>query len=351
MSCGIQGSSEWTYTWYRNEQKLSVDQNVSLGAEGSSLMVFFAKKEYAGGYTCSGQHKNRPVKTELSNALLLTVYPNKPKPLMTQDPSDEKVYTEESVSFGCTVSVASGWEYLWYKNKVLLPTSGNSFNIPTATSLNNGTYRCMARRGTVFNTEYSEERILRISEIPVPLLKLMTPWLDVFPTESVELSCGVQSNSDWFYHWYRGSEQLQVDHSIYLTSDGATLSIRSASDSHQGQYKCRGRHKSRSVSTKTSSELTLQVYDKMPQAVLMQNPEHKEMYIKESLSFRCEVNVSSGWEYLWFHDSKQLPMSGNYHDINSAVKPNSGSYQCQAKRGQNKAFQTDLSQPLNLHIQ
>ncbi|XP_071376559.1 basement membrane-specific heparan sulfate proteoglycan core protein [Centroberyx affinis] len=343
MSCGVQGSSEWAYTWYRNDQKLSVDQNVSLGVEGSSLTLFFAKKEYAGGYTCSGQHKNRPVKTELSNAILLTVYPNKPKPLMTQDPSDEKVYTGESVSFGCTVNVSSDWKYLWYKNKALLPTSGDSFNIPAANSLDNGTYQCMAWRGnTVFNTEYSEERILCISEIPVPLLKLMTPWLDVFPTESVELSCGIQSNSDWSYHWYRGSELL-VDHSISLTSDGATLSIHSASNSHQGQYKCRGRHKSRSLSTKTSSELTLQVYVR-PWAVMTLLTGWSEVFSTDSLVLRCEVQGSQDlWNYTWYREEQQQKIDlahSEKHTVTPQDNPNQSQYICQGTRTGRPSFST-----------
>ena len=95
--------------------------------------------------------------------------------------------------------------------------------------------------------------------IPVPALRLVTPWPDVFPTESVELSCRVPDSSDWTYVWFT---PMQLDDSSSLDSDGATLSIRSASAIHAGEYMCRGRHKSRSVSTRNSASSVLTVYGK-----------------------------------------------------------------------------------------
>ena len=107
------------------------------------------------------------------------------------------------------------------------------------------------------------------SAIPVPALKLMTPWSDVFPTESVELSCGVPDSSDWTYTWYRNRAQMQLDDSSSLDSDKATLSIHSASAIHAGEYECMGRHKSRSVSTGNSSGYVLTVYGKMIYTLLL----------------------------------------------------------------------------------
>ncbi|KAM4610085.1 B-cell receptor CD22-like isoform 1-T1 [Polymixia lowei] len=307
-----------------------------------------ARHQDTGRYTCSGIHKNRPVKTELSNFLHLTVNAKKPKPLMTQVPNVEKLYVGEEVVFSCGVNVSSGWEYLWYKNETRLLIDGNSFSIPSATSSDSSTYKCKAKRGkTIFNTEYSEVRTLHVSEIPVPSLQRKTPWLDVFPTESVKLHCEVKSSSEWNYRWFRGGRGLQADSSM----SGGILSIHSASVTDSGEYKCRGRHKSRSVSTKSSSGLTLKVYDEKPIPVLMQNPAYKEMYVGELLSFSCEVNVSSGWEYLWYIHGNQHPNSGSTYAITSAVTKDTAAYKCKAKRGQEKEFHTDFSETLNLDIQ
>ena len=83
---------------------------------------------------------------------------------MTQDPSVEKMYIREPVSFGCKVDISTGWEYLWYKDGTPLSNSGSSYNISSATSSDSGTYKCMAKRGTTaFNTDYSEVHSLQIS--------------------------------------------------------------------------------------------------------------------------------------------------------------------------------------------
>lgn len=99
------------------------------------------------------------------------------------------------------------------------------------------------------------------SEIPVPALKNLTQWLDVFPTERVSLSCGMDSTSAWKYTWYRdGSKLPGNDHTVALDSDGTILNIGSASAEHSGEYSCSGTLKSRPVHSNRSSTLTLRVY-------------------------------------------------------------------------------------------
>lgn len=94
----------------------------------------------------------------------LCILEDQPKPLMTQHPDDDKVYTAESVYFKCKVEFSTGWEYLWYKNGTELPNHSSSFNISGARQLSDsGTYECMARRSkTVYNTKHSDGRFLRI---------------------------------------------------------------------------------------------------------------------------------------------------------------------------------------------
>lgn len=82
----------------------------------------------------------------------------------------------------------------------------------------------------------------------------------------------------------------------------------------------------------------------------MQNPKHDVMHTGDSVSFSCHINVSSGWEYLWYKDLGLLPESGNNHTITSVTTTNSGSYECQTKRG-NAAFQSDKSQAVTLKIE
>lgn len=57
------------------------------------------------------------------------------------------------------------------------------------------------------------------------------------------------------------------------------------------------------------------------------------MHSEDSVSFNCHVNVSSGWEYLWYKDDKELVLPGNNYNITSVTTKDSGSYKCKVSRG------------------
>ncbi|XP_035864206.1 carcinoembryonic antigen-related cell adhesion molecule 5-like isoform X4 [Sander lucioperca] len=342
FGCHINVSTGWEYLWYKDSNQLTVS--------GNKYPISLVGITNSGSYTCKAKRgSDQAFITDSSQAVRLEVEGNKPKPSMTQQPDVNKVYTGESVSFKCEVKLSSGWLYLWYKDGTPLPINSSSFNIHNATSSNSGTYKCMAIRDkTTYSTEHSDSRILRVSEIPVPSVKLVTPWLDVFPTERVKLSCVMNGTSDWTYTWYRDGQQVLADGTVIFDSDAATLSISSAAASHRGQYSCSGKLKSRSVSSTFSSVQTLGVYDTKPRVTLMQNPMHNVMHTGDSVSFSCHINVSSGWEYLWYRDDNQLVVSGNNHTISSVLRTNTGSYHCKVKRGiyavQSQAVKLDIEE-------
>lgn len=82
----------------------------------------------------------------------------------------------------------------------------------------------------------------------------------------------------------------------------------------------------------------------------MQNPNHNVMHTEDSVSFSCHINVSSGWEFLWYKDDSPLAESGNNYTITSVLTKNTGSYKCQTKRGSNKVFHSDQTQAVRLNI-
>lgn len=89
---------------------------------------------------------------------------NKPKPVMTQQPDVDKVYTGESVSFSCKVELTSGWEYSWFKDGVKQSIKSNIFTISAVSLSDSGTYDCMATRNkTMYETMHSDKRILQVS--------------------------------------------------------------------------------------------------------------------------------------------------------------------------------------------
>ncbi|KAG7256246.1 hypothetical protein CRUP_017143 [Coryphaenoides rupestris] len=240
LSCRVEGSSAWTYEWYRGGQKMEV------GEDGSILSIVASTSGHAGRYTCRGRHRSRSVTTDNSDGLTLDVY-EVPVPRAELQTGWSEVFPSETVEMNCSIGAGPDrWTYTWYRGgqEVQRPADG-------------GTYWCTATRGhrnRPFTTRPSPVQKLSVSDIPKPSLKLITSWADVFPTEKVELSCRVEGSSAWTYEWYRGGQKMEVG------EDGSILSIVASTSGHAGRYTCRGRHRSRSVTTDNSDRLTLNVY-------------------------------------------------------------------------------------------
>ncbi|KAL6119609.1 fcrl5 [Pungitius sinensis] len=425
LGCAMDGGADWVYTWYKHGHEVQADDVDSLGSNGATLSIRSASAKHKGEYTCKGKLNNRPVSSNFSPGLTLSVYDEKPsvtltkdreynvmfpgesvsfhchigvssgwkykwfkdgvpfnapgntyslntvgtansgsyscqaergvdklffnsssqairlevkgsqpKPLLTQVPDVVKVYTGEFVSFKCKVELSSGWRYQWYKDGNHLPSNSDILTIDGAKPVNGGTYKCSATRDiTMYNTSHSDGRTIQVSEIPVPSLKSAQPWLDVFPGESVKLSCGMAGGADWTFSWFKDKQLVQADSTTSFDSDAATLSISSASASHRGQYSCSGKLKSRPVVSSTFSHgLTLSVYGSQPKPLLTQVPDVVKVYTGESVSFKCKVELSSGWRYQWYKDGNHLLSNSDSLTINGTKPLNAGTYKCSATR-------------------
>ncbi len=109
----------------------------------------------------------------------------------------------------------------------------------------------------------------------------MRPDSPVFTGETVNLTCVIETHSDWRrrngltynqtynwrYEWYKDSVMLQT--SDHYTVNRDTLTIRGATESDQGQYWCRGQRDERPKSSQSSSAVSLSVKGKMNITVLI----------------------------------------------------------------------------------
>ncbi len=107
----------------------------------------------------------------------------------------------------------------------------------------------------------------------------MTPDSPVFTGETVNLTCVIESHSDWRrrngltnawrferrngwtddwrYEWYKHSVMLQTSDRYTVNRD--TLTIRGATESDQGQYWCRGQRDKRPKSSQSNPAVSLSV--------------------------------------------------------------------------------------------
>ncbi len=113
----------------------------------------------------------------------------------------------------------------------------------------------------------------------------MTPDSPVFTGETVNLTCVIESHSDWRqrngltydrtyyqtpewrYEWY--NDRYHVQSSDRYTVNRDTLTIRGATESDQGQYRCRGQIDGRPGLSQSSYAVYLSVKGELNIIVLL----------------------------------------------------------------------------------
>lgn len=87
-----------------------------------------------------------------------------------------------------------------------------------------------------------------------------------------------------------------------------------------------------------------------PKLTLKRDPDYEVMFPDEAVFFTCHINVSSGWTYTWYREGKSIGHSLNNLTIDPIETAHQGLYKCQAKRGLNYVFSTDISKAVHLTV-
>lgn len=73
------------------------------------------------------------------------------------------------------------------------------------------------------------------------------------------------------------------------------------------------------------------------------------MFPGETVTFRCTVDVSSGWDFLWYHNGNEIQARNSTYTIILIDHVNAGEYNCKAKRGKGP-FYTEKSEATALQV-
>ncbi|XP_020785663.2 hemicentin-1-like [Boleophthalmus pectinirostris] len=331
FTCAVLLSAGWIYKWSKDD--------VDIVHTGPTLSIVLQLTN-GGGYSCKAF---RGSVTTLSSDKMTQAVDDVPAVKLHSLWSD--VYKNEAVTLSCDAG-STDWRFSWLKNGqpltgddlLKITDEGSTLQIVSASMSHTGTYVCKAQHKTrTVSSNLSQPLNVKVYEIPVPQLTPLTSWMDVFPSETVELGCGVSSApQNWTYQWKKDDQTVNTD--VFFDPDHAKLSIRSASASHKGQYKCRATLKSRHVVTSFSTPRTLKVYDQKPQPTLVQHPDYSILFPQEPMKFHCQINVSSGWEFVWYQNEKELQSNQSRYEVTSPDITDSGSYSCKVKRGKTHSF-------------
>uniref|UniRef100_A0A4W5LD67 Ig-like domain-containing protein n=1 Tax=Hucho hucho TaxID=62062 RepID=A0A4W5LD67_9TELE len=145
LQCVIQGYTDWTYYWFRDNQHLPSQTSKVL-----DITIPITLTGQAGQYRCEGLRTDRPQRSQPSDDVTISVNAL-PKATLTVKPNP--VFPGETVTLKCSVGSDSSWSYKWYKyrNYKVLSQSGYrnigvSHTISRAGVSDQGQYWCEGNR-------------------------------------------------------------------------------------------------------------------------------------------------------------------------------------------------------------
>ncbi|XP_050923615.1 Fc receptor-like protein 5 [Lates calcarifer] len=346
VRCEIQGGGDtgWMYEWRPAKLNKPPSHN--------EYRINRATESDSGDYRCKA--RSEYFLTEWSDKVTLTVSPRKPEAQLTADKT--AFPAGGSVTLTCSVNPSPGWKYFLYRDNKLsepLTTHDAAFQTTGRTSVSQeGLYSCRGGRGApVYYTEYSHSVSIDITVSNRAVVILQPNWSEIYRGETITVRCEIQGGGDteWEYKWKTTTS--------FKPSNQHEHRISSASSSHSGDYRCKGRVKSsQHRTTEWSSSVRLTVYDNKPRPVLTVSPSW--LSPGASVTLNCEVeHPSAGWRFYWYktvpdlsHNSysyELLPGNSRGTEQDSYIvhgQTHTAGYVCRARRG-DPVFYTDNSEP------
>uniref|UniRef100_A0A3Q1HE44 Ig-like domain-containing protein n=1 Tax=Anabas testudineus TaxID=64144 RepID=A0A3Q1HE44_ANATE len=314
VRCEIQGGgdTEWDYEW-KTPQSTSHQTHVN-------YWTLSVSESSSGNYMCRGRNRRDSYSsTQWSKTITLTVS-EKPKPQLSAD--YRVIPVGGSVTLSCSVNPSSGWKYYWYRgdqSSELLIRHDDVFKSNGQISVSQeGQYWCRGGRGEpVYYSQY-----ITVSNRVV--VTLNPNWSEIYHGEMITVRCEIQGgDTEWEYEWETTSS--------IKPSNQNEFRISSASSSHSGNYRCKGRKKNaQHETTGLSDAVTLRVSDT--------NPDRVQHFTSDSVSLSCEGN-STEWRVRRFPEDSYLSLCSDWGTMTGSTCNISGLnssavYWCESGSGQ-----------------
>ncbi|XP_061075965.1 Fc receptor-like protein 5 [Conger conger] len=342
LTCEVRNSAlsnRWKLSWKR--RRGGVETTLS-SAAGEGFSAYFLNKVVQSDsalYWCEATAGYRRM---ISSTHSLTVTPPPPA-VLTLEPARGTFYPSEKVTLKCDIQNGHiRWTYLWFRDRASLggagSGSGSEFTIPALDLSHGGSYYCRGQTpGRAVYTEKSDYVTLAVDgNAPKPLLTLDSPSGEVVTGDTVTLSCRVGADpAGWKYLWYRGTQTAALTSTDSSSTDGPRYTIRSAAESHRGEYWCRAGRGSDPFYTLYSASLKLDI-TAVPPMVLTLQTGWTNIFNGEGVTLHCDIQDRSPvWMYRWYRDGQELPVdtTKDAYEILSADQSDSGMYAC---KGQHK---------------
>ncbi|XP_032438600.1 basement membrane-specific heparan sulfate proteoglycan core protein-like [Xiphophorus hellerii] len=281
--------SDWEYKLSRNNKSY-----LSYIPHKSSTLFL-----HSGEYQCCRRRRSSN-QTNCSN----TVTVSADRPTATLTAGSTTIPVGGSVTLSCSVEPSAGWKYRWFRRTSDTPeaeiTTNNEEN-REITVTQGGIYRCDGKRGNkVFISHPSHDVTIKTTSPNKPSLILQPNWSQIYIGEKVTLRCEIQGGTEWTYEWRSTNVNFP---------SSSEYSINYITESHSGDYSCRGNRNYEL--TEWSDAVRLTVISPKPQPVLSVSPSWPNPGASVTLSCEGLELQSAGWRFFWYKTVPD-PSSNSY---------------------------------------
>ncbi|XP_065806823.1 Fc receptor-like protein 5 isoform X2 [Labrus bergylta] len=341
LTCDVNPpSSGWTYILFRGDHPGTQDDGKNFNGR-----ISVSK---GGVYWCRGERGEPVYYTEYSDSVTINIILSD-RAVVTLQPHWTEIHSGEKITLRCEIEGGddSEWEYEWETTSSDRSVrQSESFEI-TATSYSEGEYKCKGKHKTevLSSTPWSTPITLTVSE-QKPKPELKADVTDIPVGGYVTLTCDVSSSSGWqYYFWYR------ADKSSNPSSINEFSSAGQKRVSKEGLYWCRGARGNPVYYTEDSNTIQLKENTVANKAVVTLHPNWSEIYYKESITLRCEIQDGDDaeWEYEWKTSNSFKPPKEKEYSIGPADTSHSGNYSCKGRKKSDQS-PTGWSDPITLTV-
>ncbi|XP_051981450.1 Fc receptor-like protein 3 [Xyrauchen texanus] len=287
LTCDIKREThtEWSFSWFKD------GHNHSSNTSAQEFIISYVYESDSGNYSCRGEKISYSQRTNISDAVTLTVS-EIPKPVLTVNPETSPIFRGETVTLTCDLqgTEVTDWTYRFQcDGRDVQDSNEKEFKI---TAMNSRKCRCYARRTSRgISTSWSNE--VSFTVIDKPVLTVNPETSPIFRGDTVTLTCDVQGTevTDWTYRWFCDG--------VYFQNFYEKEFKIPAMYSGYNKCKCIARRTSTQFSTSWSDEVSFRVIDK---PVLTVNPETSPIFRGETVTLTCDVQGTevTDWTYRWY---------------------------------------------------
>ncbi|KAK6477875.1 high affinity immunoglobulin gamma Fc receptor I-like [Huso huso] len=234
------------------------------------------------------------------NSVIFSVSTELPQTTLTLEPPFPEIFTGETVTL--------------------------SYTITAAAVSDQGQYCCRGQRGDQpLYSQLSDKVTVTVSEgHPQAVLTLQPAWAQIFPGETVTLSCEVEGGSaGWRFKQYRDGREEAGCSDQYSSRYGDSCTISTAWHHHSGVYWCEsasGQDRSNAVNLTVSNR-----------RVFLQTPP-QPVIEGDTLTLRCHVYHYTATRVVFYKDNEELQSrAGIELSVDSVSKSDEGFYKCRAE--------------------